>query len=71
MEKQVHAVGQLGADRRERGSDLVEFGSDERAGVWVEGEPAVLVRLGVLTDALAAAESYAACRSVTSTWTRA
>jgi len=55
--EQVRVIGQLGADRRERGSDLVELGSDERAGVWVDGEPAVLVRLGVLTDALAAADN--------------
>ena len=45
--EQVRVIGQLGADRHERGSDLVEFGRDERAGVWVYGEPAVLVRLGV------------------------
>jgi hypothetical protein len=55
--EQIRVIGQLGADRRERGSDPVQFGSDEGPGVWVDGEPAVLVGLGVLTDALAAADN--------------
>src|SRR5215831_18753751 len=55
--EQVRVICQLDADLREGGPDLVQLGCDERASVWVDGEPAVLVRLGVLTDALTAADN--------------
>src|SRR5579871_4788106 len=38
------------------GPDLVQIGRDQCAGVGVDGQPAVLVGLGVLADALAAAD---------------
>jgi hypothetical protein len=38
------------------GPDLVQVGCDQRAGVRVDGEPAVLVGLGVFADALTAAD---------------
>ena len=39
---------------REPGLDLGQVGRDQGAGVRVDGEPPILVGLGVLTDALAA-----------------
>ena len=54
--EQVRVISQLDADSGKRGPDLVQVGRDQRAGVRVDGEPAVLVRLGVLADALTAAD---------------
>ena len=54
--EQVRVIAQPGADRGQRGAGLVQVSRDQRAGVWVDGEPAVLVGLGVLADALTAAD---------------
>jgi len=54
--EQVRVVSQLGANRSELGPDLVQVGRDQGAGVRVDGQPAVLVGLGVLADALTAAD---------------
>ena len=59
--EQVSVVGQLDADGRQRGPDLIEVSSDQRACVWVDGQPPVLVSLGVLTDTLAAADDVVEC----------
>ena len=55
VREQVRIIAQLDADRGQGGPGLVEVAHDQRAGFRVDGEPAVLVGLGVLADALAAA----------------
>jgi hypothetical protein len=54
--ERVRVISQLDADCGQLGPDLVQVAADERAGVRVDGEPAVLVRIGVLADALTAAD---------------
>jgi hypothetical protein len=53
--KQVRVISQPDADRGQRGPDLVQVVRDQRAGIRVDGEPVVLVRLGVLADTLTTA----------------
>jgi hypothetical protein len=53
--EQVRVIVQLDTDHCQLGPDLVQVGRDQHAGVRVDGEPAVLVGLGVLAYALAAA----------------
>jgi hypothetical protein len=53
--EQVRIISQLDADCGERGPDLVQVVRDQCAGVRVDGKPAVMVGLGVLTNAAAAA----------------
>ena len=55
--EQVCVVCQLNSDRHERGTDLIEVACDQYARVRVDGQPPVLVSLGVLTDVLAAADN--------------
>jgi hypothetical protein len=54
--EQVRVISQPDSDLDERVPDLVQIVRDQRAGVRVDGEPAVLMRLGVLADALTAAD---------------
>ena len=54
--EQVRVLAQLDADGGQLDPDLVQVGRDQRAGIRVDGEPAILVGLGVLADALAAAD---------------
>ena len=53
--EQICVIAQLDGDCGQLGPDLVQVAHDQRAGVRVDGQPAVLVGLGVLTYALAAA----------------
>ena len=55
--EQVCVIAQPDANRGQLGPSLIQVGRDQRAGVWVDGEPAVLVCFGVLTDPLAAADN--------------
>ena len=48
-------ISQLDADGGQLGPNLVQIVHDQRAGIRVDGQPAVLVGLGVLTNAAAAA----------------
>ena len=54
--EQVRVVSQLDADCGKRGPGLVQVVRDQCAGGRVDGEPAVLVRLGVLADLLTVAD---------------
>jgi hypothetical protein len=54
--EQIRVSSQLDAECGQGGPDPAQVARDQRAGVWVDGEPAVLVGLGVLEDALAAAD---------------
>ncbi len=54
--EQVRVGAQFGADCGQLGLDLLQVVGDQRAGVRVDGQPAVLVGLGGLADALAAAD---------------
>jgi hypothetical protein len=51
--EQVRIRGELDAHSRERGPDFVQVARDQRACVRVDGQPAVLMSLGVLADLLA------------------
>ena len=53
---QVRILSQLHSDCGQLGPGLVQAGRDQCTGVRVDGEPAVLVRLGVLADVLTAAD---------------
>src|ERR1022692_289728 len=50
--EQVCVLTQLDADRGQGFPYLIQVAHDQRAGFRVDGEPAVLVGLGVLADAL-------------------
>src|SRR5262249_6959556 len=54
--EQVRVIAQLDADGGQVGLDLVRIGRDQGAGVRVDGQPPILMRLGVLANALAAAD---------------
>ena len=53
--EQVRVASQPDADRGQGFPDLTQVACDQGASVRVDGEPAVLVGLGVLADALPAA----------------
>ncbi len=57
--KQVRIISQPDTGRREFCLDLSSVAHDQRTGDRVDGKPAVLVGLGVLTNAAAAANDVA------------
>jgi hypothetical protein len=51
LDEQVRVITQLDSEPGQLGADLVQVSRDQCAGVGVDGQPAVLVGLGVLADA--------------------
>jgi hypothetical protein len=54
--EQVRVIVQLDADRGQGDPGLVQVAHDQRADFWVDGEPSVLMGLGVLADPLPTAD---------------